>query len=1561
MSENHNDFRSTTEYPFLSSSIKVTEQLWPDKVRPLVSIECSAYMHGSYIRDAIQGFLMQRTNFKVELLIHDDASTDNTAHIIKEYESKYPKLIKSTIQIENQYNKNPKTDKHVKPHPKTGKYVSKCEGDDYWTDPYQLQKQVDFLEANPDYIVCYHNADIINENGKVISLSKLPEELQRDFSEDELIKGNMILTLTRCYRNIPYNIPSEVRNVLNKDKFFTSILGNYGKGKYLGYIKNAVYRRHSNSIWSSKNEVTQIFHNGNTRAWMSRYYKRIGKSYYADYFRDETFRHFAIVTNKITCHNIDQYEDVIQKIFSKYNDLLKSNELEYLTLVLDTARKTSLKRSINFSTTQKPKIIKSNSEEVTTYDLHNKTNGIFKKIIHTPAQIIRSGNFKLLENDRLDINWILTRKCNYKCSYCTVKDNSGDFVGFDKLKTAVDHLVDLKNQKIAITLSGGEPTIHPDYIKLIEYIFARDKNRITVNTVTNLSLPVSFYEKFISSDIIHNSKVSFVSSYHLEHAVADKFINNAKFLSDHGFKVNLWLIAHPDHMKNIRELYKKIQKFASEHLTIDIKLVRENFGTYPDKRYTREDLEWLNNFYDGSEQKSILVDTLNKSSDAISRVFYKPNEVIARGLNKYKGMVCHAGANLMSIDQYGSVTPAVCFRGKMKSNINIFNPFTSLHELNKPVICPFDACGCLADIPLPKYLPGYEDIEVNPEKVICKTTVQDLTSDKSNNKCYGKLTRGLMEKGWQEKENNYARYFETLTHLREIKNPSISVIVISWRLHPDTIKNFQILQKQRDQNFELIFVDNGGQQGEFECLKPYIDTYIRLNTNTGAYLSRNVGAVFAEAPILLFLEDDGIPENNLIQAHLSLFEEYEIIACRGVYIPKTDNKLNKLQSWYYISDNEYPTFAHLEGNTSYLAETFYKAGGWDDEIKFGGGGLALYFDLLKLDPDTRKQIYSPRPIIYHDYVQNEEHYKNKIEKQQKSFQRLRAKYPDWDKVTKNFKQNSDRKDLLIRRNIKKSLPKKKQLNIAFFTHYDSLYGANRSLINLVEGLINKNYKPFLIAHRKGAVTDYFESKGFPTFVHRFPWLFSAEQITVDETLSRLNNTLLSLESLSSQLKEWKIDLVYSNSSVMDIGLLAAKLIGKPHIWHLREYGDLDYKIKPDIGRSLFRRILCCSEGLIFISKSLESYILPNYKHPCSKVIYNGVATEAFLYEICKNSKKKLKNKVDTFSLVGLVNGSKGQDVAITAFSKVIQKHPKAKLIIAGGGRLKELKTLINNLNLSDNVFLLGEVPDPFGIFLNTDVALMCSQNEAMGRVTAEAMACSCPVIGFNGGATPELIKHGYNGLLYRGGYEALAECMVAMIENPEQTRLMGENAWQTARDNFTVEKYSEQILKVIESVVNKDKNDVCLAEIYDNNIKQYEEDHNKQYWDFYCRFMDLEKVKVKKQIQESDNLCKDFKRKTQEDSKSEMKNLIKQAEELIQSGNLFKGRELLVKALESDGQNVEALNDMAFVLYQEGKFGEALMFVEKAKSIAPECEGTLRNEREIRAAIGFQESVIRKN
>lgn len=266
------------------------------------------------------------------------------------------------------------------------------------------------------------------------------------------------------------------------------------------------------------------------------------------------------------------------------------------------------------------------------------------------------------------------------------------------------------------------------------------------------------------------------------------------------------------------------------------------------------------------------------------------------------------------------------------------------------------------------------------------------------------LQKQLEEKSWICKLDLYSRYFEYVIKYNEIVNAKISVIVVSWRLHKDTLKSFEILVNQRKHNFELIFVDNGAIDGEFDSLIPFIDTYVKLNTNTGAYLARNIGSLFANAPILFFFEDDGIPDVDLIESHIEIFNCFDVIAVRGVCLYKTNNPCNNKQLHYYLGENIFPRYSDLEGNSSYDSATFYKVGGWDDEIIFGGGGLDLSIRLLKEEPNMTKQVYSPASVIFHDYVKDEEHLRIKKQKQLKSLKRLKRKHPEWDKYIEKWKE-----------------------------------------------------------------------------------------------------------------------------------------------------------------------------------------------------------------------------------------------------------------------------------------------------------------------------------------------------------------------------------------------------------------------------------------------------------------------------------------------------------------------------------------------------------------------------
>lgn len=134
----------------------------------MVSVCCMTYNHAPYIRKTLEGFLSQRTSFPMEILIHDDASTDETAQIIREYAQRYPDLIRPVLQTENQHSRGVYITRDILLPMARGKYIAHCEGDDYWTDPDKLQKQVDFLEGNPSYSASMHNCSFVDENNNPI-------------------------------------------------------------------------------------------------------------------------------------------------------------------------------------------------------------------------------------------------------------------------------------------------------------------------------------------------------------------------------------------------------------------------------------------------------------------------------------------------------------------------------------------------------------------------------------------------------------------------------------------------------------------------------------------------------------------------------------------------------------------------------------------------------------------------------------------------------------------------------------------------------------------------------------------------------------------------------------------------------------------------------------------------------------------------------------------------------------------------------------------------------------------------------------------------------------------------------------------------------------------------------------------------------------------------------------------------------------------------------------------------------------------------------------------------
>lgn len=233
-------------------------QNWNGEI-PLVSISCITYNHEPYIMQTLDGFLMQKTRFPFEVLIHDDASTDRTADIIREYEKKFPKIIKPIYQKENQYSKGNRAilASFVYPRAK-GKYITLCEGDDYWIDENKLQKQVDFMEQNPDVGLTYSKVKMLNN--KQNEFFSVWGKEKNCFAE--LIQENQIPTLSVCMRKdilLQYikDVAPDTKNWLMGDYPMWLYFIHVSKVKFFDEI-TGVYRVLENSASHSTNVLKQI-------------------------------------------------------------------------------------------------------------------------------------------------------------------------------------------------------------------------------------------------------------------------------------------------------------------------------------------------------------------------------------------------------------------------------------------------------------------------------------------------------------------------------------------------------------------------------------------------------------------------------------------------------------------------------------------------------------------------------------------------------------------------------------------------------------------------------------------------------------------------------------------------------------------------------------------------------------------------------------------------------------------------------------------------------------------------------------------------------------------------------------------------------------------------------------------------------------------------------------------------------------------------------------------------------------------------------------------------------
>lgn len=246
--QNNNQIKMLSMKDFDLLNLRTEEEImssWAESQHPIVSCCAISYNHQDYIEFAIKSMLMQETDFSLEIIIRDDASTDKTQQIIRQYQARYPNIIKPILEHENGYLKGLKPRMIVMSQAK-GTYIAPLDCDDYWTRSDKLQKQVDFLRSNKNFVLCFHNACVVDEANQVTKKNRFINA--KDLTSEDLIIGrSTILPSFAVFKNIGFDcdFPEEFNGIKNGDTLTWHLLGFVGKCKFLENFNAGAFRSHS--------------------------------------------------------------------------------------------------------------------------------------------------------------------------------------------------------------------------------------------------------------------------------------------------------------------------------------------------------------------------------------------------------------------------------------------------------------------------------------------------------------------------------------------------------------------------------------------------------------------------------------------------------------------------------------------------------------------------------------------------------------------------------------------------------------------------------------------------------------------------------------------------------------------------------------------------------------------------------------------------------------------------------------------------------------------------------------------------------------------------------------------------------------------------------------------------------------------------------------------------------------------------------------------------------------------------------------------------------------------
>ena len=374
------------------------------------------------------------------------------------------------------------------------------------------------------------------------------------------------------------------------------------------------------------------------------------------------------------------------------------------------------------------------------------------------------------------------------------------------------------------------------------------------------------------------------------------------------------------------------------------------------------------------------------------------------------------------------------------------------------------------------------------------------------------------------------------------------------------------------------------------------------------------------------------------------------------------------------------------------------------------------------------------------------------------------------------------------------------MRILFIANYGDLYGANRSLLSIIRYFKVQGSTIVVLLPKRGGMSLALEQLGVKIKV--IPYFSSF--LFVKFKLKYLIWPFLLVYNLFISIYllvvvwQFRPSLIYSNTLAENIGIFVAKILKYKHLLHVREFMSLDHGGFFVFGEMIKRRFLGLSDAIIFVSKSVKAYHLPNGgKEGMSKVIYNGVTAPVY-----ENVDKDFRGKSFRFGIVGIIDPGKGHLKAFEYFEMLNNSVENVELHVFGdkSGSYKDiLKSFVEKKNLQDKIFFHGFVESIDEIYKSIDTLLMFSVSEGFGRVSIEAMARGIPVIGFNNGGTSEIVDNFKDGYLFEN-YE---EFFLAFEHLRANYHEISFSAYQKYQLNFSEDVYVERVFSFVNEVLKK--------------------------------------------------------------------------------------------------------------------------------------------------------------